>query len=432
MPILKNRPPKYRHHKGVNQAIVSFQGKVIYLGTYGSPASHAKYQEILAQWLQLHGPEAHQAAVEASEEKRTEAVIIAEEKAALAQLESITASTLRSKRLHGGTIYLAELILVFERHAQQYYRKNDKVTREAELIVEVCSFLEQHHGEVKADAFGPVDLDNLRDKMIDDLDWSRKYINKQVGRLIRMFKWAASKELVKPTIPAALEALTGLKKGRCKARETAGVRCVDDKLVDATLANVGEVVGDMIRFQRLTGARPGEVCSIRPCDIDRSRAVWVYVPSEHKTEHYKKNRFIAIGPKAQQVLLSYLLRDSESYCFSPAESEERRRRRNAENRKTPLSCGNKRHSNRVAAPKRTHSDHYKVSSYRMAIRRACKKNALEVWSPNQLRHTAATEIRRDFGLEAAQVVCGHQSADVTQIYAERDLELAMKVAQAVG
>ena len=35
------------------------------------------------------------------------------------------------------------------------------------------------------------------------------------------------------------------------------------------------------------------------------------------------------------------------------------------------------------------------------------------WSPNRLRHSAATAIRQRFGLEAAQVPLGHASADVT-------------------
>ena len=54
------------------------------------------------------------------------------------------------------------------------------------------------------------------------------------------------------------------------------------------------------------------------------------------------------------------------------------------------------------------------------------------WSPNQIRHTAGTEIRKRFGLEAAQVALGHSSADVTQIYAERDLTKAADVARQVG
>ena len=54
------------------------------------------------------------------------------------------------------------------------------------------------------------------------------------------------------------------------------------------------------------------------------------------------------------------------------------------------------------------------------------------WCPNRLRHTAATDFRKKFGLEAAQVVLGHIHADVTQIYAERDLSQAIQIAREVG
>ena len=54
------------------------------------------------------------------------------------------------------------------------------------------------------------------------------------------------------------------------------------------------------------------------------------------------------------------------------------------------------------------------------------------WHPNQLRHNHATEVRQRFGLEAAQVSLGHATADVTQVYAERDLTLAVKVASEIG
>lgn len=139
---------------------------------------------------------------------------------------------------------------------------------------------------------------------------------------------------------------------------------------------------------------------------------------------------IALGPQAQQLVAPYLERAETSFCFSPAESE--RRRHQARTRKTPESCGNRAGSNRVVSPKRKPRDGYDVSAYRHAIRRACEKLDLPVWAPNQLRHTAATQIRKQFGLEAAQVVCGHSRADVTQVYAERDLQLAMRVAEAVG
>jgi integrase len=54
------------------------------------------------------------------------------------------------------------------------------------------------------------------------------------------------------------------------------------------------------------------------------------------------------------------------------------------------------------------------------------------WSPNRLRHSAGTEIRKRFGLEAAQVVLGHASANVTQVYAERDLQKAVEIMREVG
>ena len=54
------------------------------------------------------------------------------------------------------------------------------------------------------------------------------------------------------------------------------------------------------------------------------------------------------------------------------------------------------------------------------------------WAPNQLRHTAATEIRKAFGLEAAQIALGHSQANITQVYAERDMAKGIEVARRIG
>ena len=63
---------------------------------------------------------------------------------------------------------------------------------------------------------------------------------------------------------------------------------------------------------------------------------------------------------------------------------------------------------------------------------AAEWRAKNCWSPNQLRHAAGTEIRRRFGLEAAQVILGHAKADVTQVYAERDMATAAEVMRKIG
>jgi integrase len=63
---------------------------------------------------------------------------------------------------------------------------------------------------------------------------------------------------------------------------------------------------------------------------------------------------------------------------------------------------------------------------------AAGERVIPRWTPNQLRHTAATEIRRRFGLEAAQVCLGHSAANITQIYAERDSALGLEVMRQIG
>jgi len=52
--------------------------------------------------------------------------------------------------------------------------------------------------------------------------------------------------------------------------------------------------------------------------------------------------------------------------------------------------------------------------------------------PEAVAATAATEIRKRFGLESAQVVLGHAKPNTTLIYAERDLAKAAAVMAEVG
>ena len=54
------------------------------------------------------------------------------------------------------------------------------------------------------------------------------------------------------------------------------------------------------------------------------------------------------------------------------------------------------------------------------------------WAPNQLRHSTATTIRKDHGLEAVQVVLGHAHARVSEVYAERNMTLAAEVMRKIG
>src|SRR5437763_887438 len=45
------RQPKYRFHKASGQAVVTIDGRDVYLGAYDSIESHAEYKRVVGDWL---------------------------------------------------------------------------------------------------------------------------------------------------------------------------------------------------------------------------------------------------------------------------------------------------------------------------------------------------------------------------------------------
>lgn len=105
----------------------------------------------------------------------------------------------------------------------------------------------------------------------------------------------------------------------------------------------------------------------------------------------------------------------------------------------------------MARPGRLPGLEYSTLSYDRAVKRACRnafpapkglgKRELKAWeknnhwSPNQLRHSLATEVRKfdsKKGLEAASVLLGHSDLETTQIYAEADRDLAINMIKLIG
>ena len=54
------------------------------------------------------------------------------------------------------------------------------------------------------------------------------------------------------------------------------------------------------------------------------------------------------------------------------------------------------------------------------------------FSPHQLRHTAATTIRREYDIEQARIILGHSSAFTTEIYAKAESDAAKAVVGKIG
>ena len=331
-------------------------------------------------------------------------------------------------------------MLRYREFAQTYYVKDGQPNKEFTEVGLALRPLREMFGALPARQFGPLKFQAVRQQMIDS-GLSRGVINNRSNRIKRFFKWAVSEELIPASIAEGLRTVAGLKRGRTKAKETGPVLPVDDQHVDPVLEQVSSQVAAMIQLQRLTGMRPCEVTLLKGADLNQQNDVWVYMPSDHKNAWRGHDRVIPIGPRAQEVLRPFLKENPDEFLFSPREAEEERNENRKKARVTPMTPSQSLRC-RKSEPKRPKRDRYNVDSYRRAIKYGIMKlNRLRAekglepipnWFPLQLRHSRATELNQQFGIEAAAVSLGHAHADVTKVYAERNLKLAIEVARKTG
>jgi integrase len=407
--------PTYRRHKQSGQAIVTLSDGLggrrdVVLGKYGTAASRAEYARVIAEW-------------EAS------------------------GRHLPVARATVADLTINEVVARFWRHAEQHYRHPDgTATNELHDFKYSLRPLRHLYGHTPAKDFGPLALKAIRELMVEGYEHPkygpqrplcRGVVNQRVGRIRRMFKWAVENELVASSVLLGLQAVRGLQRGRCQARETDPVKPVPAALVEAILPHVRPPVAAMARLQLLTGMRPGEVVIMRAIDLDMAGKIWLYRPGSdqgahgaHKNAHRGQHRIIPIGPRGQEIIREWLKPDLYAYLFSPRETMDALRLKQRRERKTKVqpSQVNRRKRN----PRRKPGDRYRVGSYAVAISRACEKASVPHFHPHQIRHTKATEIRREAGLDAARAVLGHRSPKITEVYAEIDVNKAAEVMERLG
>ena len=322
----KGRQPAYQHHKASGQARVRINGRDHYLGPHGSPESRERYQDLVAEWR------------------------------------------IRTCDSDQYTLKIDDLALLYLEYAKQYYRKAGRETSEVHCTRSALRHLVAIAGPSRARDFGPKLLKAVRERMVTTGD-CRGTINKNVGRIRRIFKWAVAEELLPAEVLVGLLAVQGLKAGRSNAVDHPPVRPVAQAAIDAIQPFVARPVWAMVQIQELTGMRPGEVLSMRGCDLNINSRVWEYVPRSHKTEHHGRGRTIFLGPRAQEIIRPLLRTDLQAYLFSPRDAVTEIILERSSRRVTPINHGNRPGSNRKPHPKRTAGVRYNRDAYRNAIQR---------------------------------------------------------------
>lgn len=354
MPRLKNRAPKYALHKASGQAIVRINGRIRYLGPYDSKASRIEYDRLVEEWRSDDGTQAR------------------------------------------GDMTISHLCLGYWRHTQSYYVRDGQPTSEQAGVKSAIKRFRKRYGKLRVVEFRPKHLRALMTSMANER-LSRNYVNQTLARLKMLFAWGTEREMVPGSVYHALLAVKGLRIGRSKAVDNPPRRPVDDATIAATVAKMPRMAGDVVQVLRLSGCRPSELFAMRRGDIDRTVNPWVYRPRHHKTEHHGHLCIRHFGPKAQAIILPYLVGPADGLVFE-----------------------------------RPKGGPFKRWNLNQTVRRAAKRAGVEPWTPYQLRHSHGTEARARFGLDGAQAALGHAKATITEVYAEVSSTRAADVARAIG
>ena len=81
-----------------------------------------------------------------------------------------------------------------------------------------------------------------------------------------------SDELIPPTILEGLRTVPAVRQGKPGTRASRKVTPVSLTDYEAVLPYLNKPVRALVKMLWLTGARPGELFGLRPCDIDHSTA----------------------------------------------------------------------------------------------------------------------------------------------------------------
>ena len=305
----------------------------------------------------------------------------------------------------------------YERHldAVQAYRKGGRETSQRGLVRIALKEFVSDFGVMPLRRLRAAEVVRHRDSLRAVAGLTVAGVNRKVGLIKQMIFWGVERGYVPEIGAASIITMRRLKTPR-RARRPAA----DESHLDAALQHLAPTLATMVRLQRLTGMRPGEVCAMRWKDIDKDpggeigrRGLWSYRVDEAKSDSFHETRYLL--NKAARALLSEFVKPPTAFIFSPRDTVRQRWPGGA--------------PDLLAAA----GDRYTTPSYRQALERACRAAKVPIISPHSIRHRFLTEVANDatLGLAAAAQAANHSNLATTTRYVHADPMLAVLVAEAV-
>jgi hypothetical protein len=249
----KSKAPSLRYHIS-GQSIVTIDGRDFYLGMHDSPEAFARYA-VLIRIYQENGLRLPDGFDEKEVTRQASSVL------------GLTTVTHQEKQPK----LVCHLTASFRRFVEKRYANE---VQEKHRYNKLCDELEEFAGSMEVEQFGPLALQQMRQRWIDE-EKARVYCNRLTNAVIRVFRWGVSQELAPESVHVRLRAVEPLRTGQTEAHETDPVEPVSLEDIRNTIAVLSPVLKAMVRVQVATGMRPSELCNMRPCEIDRTGEVWV-------------------------------------------------------------------------------------------------------------------------------------------------------------
>ena len=155
----------------------------------------------------------------------------------------------------------------------------------------------------------------------------RKTINGKIAQVIRIFRSAEAGNRVSNDCVSRLIAFRSTETLNHVDNDIPGPVDVPAACPDAVaelITHAPPTIAAMVAVQAATGMRSANVCTMKWCEIDKSRydasGVWIYKPAHHKTKHKNKTLSVPLGPRSIEALMQYhnIRPDREhEYIFNP-------------------------------------------------------------------------------------------------------------------
>ncbi len=211
---------------------------------------------------------------------------------------------------------------------------------------------------------------------------SAKTIREYMGRLVRCFSkaekqdWITSEQFIRLS---RWERVRGFGK-KSKQIEPIPIRHL--AMLRHSLTGRWRSIFD---FHLYTGQRAETAITASAKEFKRTGTTWQYIPRQHKGRHRGQKLVILLGPKARRAVAPFIdLAKAGGLLF-------------------PTSKGGT----------------ILKDTYRNVFVRQCKELGIPLYTPRQVRHTAATYLKlKGVDTDVIGAILGHQSGNITLRYAQ--------------